>query len=65
MKTAYLWIVAWQKPNEPSQRISADLFFSSKDKFISLLGKQAFTEQLVPVKVPDTFDNWDFIPDNY
>lgn len=62
LKTVYLWVCDWGPPCTP--RISADLFFSSKERFYELW-TQAPGEQLVPVQVPLEFDNLDYIPENY
>lgn len=74
-KTAYLWVVdfgsfvagANQAPDaKPMRHISADLFFSSLEKFLELYTcSDAAKQQLVQVQVPVDFDHWDFIPDNY
>ena len=70
MKIAYGWVVNWGEVNgegivqEPD--VTVDLFFSSRDKFLSLLQtRDSEKEILVPVNVPDDFDDWDYIPDNY
>lgn len=71
MKTAYLWIVDWgmvqpQYYPKPYRKVTADLFFSSVEKFNELWPwKDSEPQQLVAVQVPDDFDNWDYIPDNY
>lgn len=66
-KTVYLWIVDWSFcTSNQSSRITADLFFSSIEKFRELYtGSDADQEQLVPVQVPEDFTWLDFIPDNY
>lgn len=69
MKKAWLWIVDWGQTTN-GRRITADLFFSSpeafyKNKFQNLSLEQALKEQLVMVWVPENFDDWDYIPDNY
>jgi hypothetical protein len=69
MKTAWLWIVDWsfarQTKGGPGQ-VSADLFFSSKEQFRALYGaSNPADEQLVKINVPDDFDDWDYIPENY
>ena len=66
MKTVYGWVVDWGTYRTP--RVSIDLFFSSKEKFKELIGDTkvaADNRQLVPIKVPDDFDDLDCIPDNY
>ena len=63
MKKAYLWVVVWKINGVPS--VSADLFFSSKEKFHELINYDAKDEQLLEIKVPEEFNNWDFIPENY
>jgi hypothetical protein len=69
MKTALLWIVDWSFCRERKGgqgQVSADLFFSSKEKFRALYGaSNPADEQLVKVNVPDDFDDWDYIPENY
>jgi len=61
MKTVYGWLVYW-----PNGRISIDLFFSSKEVFLKLfISDLADKEQLVPIEVPISFDDLDYIPDNY
>jgi hypothetical protein len=71
MKTAYLWIVDWGliQPEHypaPYRSVTADLFFSSVEKFKELYtASNAGEQQLVVVQVPDDFEHWDFIPDNY
>lgn len=48
------------------RRLSADLFFSSKEKFRELWKQEMRGfDQLVEVSVPDDFDDWDYIPENY
>jgi hypothetical protein len=46
--------------------VIADLYFSSPEAFAKLwerpLGRG---EALVEITVPNDFDNWDYIPDNY
>ena len=64
MKKALLWVVDWQMNSTP--RVSADLFFSSKEAFDKAIGYESGDKfQLVEVSVPDSFDYWDFIPENY
>ena len=71
MKIAYGWFVNWgDLTGRPSlvkaPSVTVDLFFSSREKFLSLLDtSDKEKEILVPVNVPDDFDNWDYIPDNY
>jgi hypothetical protein len=71
MKTAHVWIVDWgllqsQHYPKPFRQVTADLFFSSPEKFKELYtGSDVDQQQLVAVQVPDDFDRWDFIPDNY
>jgi hypothetical protein len=66
MKTAHLWIVDWSFVRKGQGQVSADLFFSSPEKFRELYtASDAAEQQLVPVQVPDDFDDWDYIPDNY
>lgn len=61
-KWAYLWVVDWNHTNPPTA--SADLFFSSKEKFYELLPWYK-NEQLIKVHVPKDFNDWDYVPDNY
>jgi hypothetical protein len=67
MKKAYLWVWVWtfDKP----YRINADLVFSSREKYEELRGAPILhlddADQLVEIQVPDEFDDWDYIPDNY
>lgn len=70
MKPAYLWVVDWSFADpdreNPQNQVTADLFFSSPDKFRELYTASDWHEQqLVAVQVPDNFEWWDFIPDNY
>jgi hypothetical protein len=66
MKSAWLWVADFGETVKPGMRICADLFFSSKEKFRELYTcSDAWEQQLVLVSVPDDFDWWDFIPDNY
>ena len=71
MKIAYGWVVNWgDLTGRPSlvkaPRVTVDLFFSSREKFLSLLcTSDKEKEILVPINVPDDFDDWDYIPDNY
>jgi len=60
MKTVYGWLVEW-----PDNRISIDLFFSSPEKFYELLPFSSEKEHLIKIEVKDTFDDLDYIPDNY
>lgn len=52
-------------------RIAADYCFSSKEKFTEVLGwnwkdhEDANDWQLVEIQVPDEFDDWDYIAENY
>lgn len=67
-KTAYLWIVdagVSHHRGYPYHEVHSDLFFSSHLAFETVSGMRAEDEQLVPVQVPQDFDRWDFIPDNY
>jgi hypothetical protein len=71
MKTVYGWVVFW--PKMCTTRVSVDLFFTSKESFkaewnntpLAIPGSTADKEQLVPIQVPDDFDDLDYIPDNY
>jgi hypothetical protein len=66
MKIAHLWIVDWSFAKKGHRQVSADLFFSSPEKFRELYtASDADVQQLVQVQVPDDFDDWDYIPDNY
>lgn len=71
MKTVYLWIVDYglTQPEyypKPYRLIDATLFFSSLEKFKEVYAaSDASEQQLVPVQVPDDFDDLDHIPDNY
>lgn len=71
-KIVFGWVVNWSEvthdsePKEPN--VTCDLFFSSREKFESLVGlkeEYARKEILVPFVVPDGFDDMDYIPDNY
>lgn len=74
-KIAYAWVVDWNlfpdklgPDDEPN--LAIDLYFSSREKFIELLGwgageSEKEAERLVPINVGDNFDKWDFIPDTY
>jgi len=66
VKKAYVWVVIW--PECCTVPVSCDLFFSSRARFLELVHlneETAHEEQLVEIKVPDDFDDWDYIPDNY
>ena len=63
MKTVYGWVVDWGKIMGRTSCKSIDLLFSSKEKFNELLGSNA--EELIPIRVPDDFDDLDYIPDDY
>lgn len=63
MKKAYAWVAIWPEGCNP--RVSVDLFFSSKEEFNERLNCSPDGEQLIEVQVPDDFDDWDYIPDNY
>ncbi|MFA5142516.1 MAG: hypothetical protein WC471_06125 [Candidatus Woesearchaeota archaeon] len=66
MKTVYGWVVYWPKPVFPS--VSIDLFFTSKESFEKVCSQTsviAHKEVLVPIPVPDDFNDLDYIPDNY
>lgn len=68
MKTVYLWVHFYERDcgSDKWTDIEASLAFTSKEKFLELLGYQPDEDwQLVPIQVPDTFDNLDCIPDNY
>lgn len=46
--------------------IQANLFFSSPEKFHKLFGRDLDEyEGLVKVQVPVSFDDWDYIPNDY
>lgn len=66
-KKAYLWVVNWGVFGiHKTPYVTADLFFSSREKFWELLGTSLpREEQLVEVDVPIDFVSWDYIPDNY
>lgn len=59
MKTAYLWIVDWgliqpEHYPKPYRSVTADLFFSTKEKLAELVPWTATEQQqLVEVQVPD------------
>ena len=60
--------MAWCSPSTiPSHTATStpSLFFSSKEKFKELLPWDKGENQLVPVQVPEDFDNLDYIPENY
>jgi hypothetical protein len=61
-KTAYAWLVNWGPDCTPL--VSVDLYFSSVDKFKELLTTKS-TETLIKIIVPEDFEDWDYIPDNY
>jgi hypothetical protein len=64
MKKAYLWVVVW--PFADRLQVSGDLCFSTREKFFELQPWSKQDEiQLVEIEVPEEFDHWDFIPDNY
>lgn len=62
MKTVFAWVVNWGYDCTP--RVSIDLFFSSEETAYSLLGSQEAL-QLVPIQVPEDFNDLDYIPENY
>jgi hypothetical protein len=64
-KTVLLWVVDWSFANAVTVRVSADLFFSSREAFRKEWGRDDSDEQLVEVQVPVDFDHMDFIPENY
>ncbi len=52
-------------------RVSADLVFSSREQFLKEIGYDCseYLEsgewQLIQIKVPDEFEDWNYIPENY
>lgn len=73
MKTVYGWVVNWgaivqgSTPVKPPN-ITVDLFFTSREKWEKLLGwsKESMDKEiLIPVEVPDNFDDLDYIPLDY
>jgi len=68
-KKAYLWVVDQHMflHNSSTPQFTADLFFSSKKKFKEVCPFVTLTKlnQLVEVRVPKDFEDWDFCPDNY
>ena len=68
MKTVYGWVVVYNEENDYPRAI-VDLFFSSKEKFKEEEAEGTLIDykkaQLVPIKVPDDFNDLDCIPDNY
>jgi hypothetical protein len=75
VKTVYGWVVDWgavqtsphytglqRAPLRP--RVTVDLFFSSREVFENLV-HNGLKETLVPVVVDDSFDDLDFVPENY
>lgn len=71
-KIVFGWVVNWgevtNSPNPKEPNVTCDLFFSSREKFESLVGlneEYARKQILVPIKVPDNFNDIDYIPDNY
>jgi hypothetical protein len=66
MKTVYLWIADYGTAVHPNNQYDCSLFFSSREAFEKLYtGSDVAEQQLVAVRVVDTFDNLDYIPDNY
>ena len=66
-KVVYGWVVIWNQLTGKPQ-VSVDLFFSSREKFEGLLmwsQESMDKEVLVPVVVPDDFDDLDYIPRDY
>jgi hypothetical protein len=74
-KTVYGWVVDWNDVTSTNTgdriigkepKVTIDLFFSSREKFNELVYlKHPEQEILVPCVVDDSFDELDFIPDNY
>jgi hypothetical protein len=69
-KPAWVWVYAMHPYTIGYPGVQGDLFFSSPEKFRELLGRdlQPATvdqEVLVKVTVPEAFDDWDYIPENY
>jgi hypothetical protein len=68
-KNAWLYVFAhcpiidgWKK----GERICHELYFSSKEKFEELWGRPIDDrEALIKVWVPEDFDDWDYIPNDY
>ena len=60
-KTAVVWFATLH-----GCFFGANLFFSSREAFEKLYdGDDAEHELLIGVRVPEDFDDWDYIPDNY
>ncbi len=65
-KPAWVWVYAIPPYVIGYPGVMGDLFFSSPEKFKELLGRELEdTDTLVKVTVPNDFDDWDYIPDNY
>lgn len=70
VKTVYGWVAVWPvKLNawgRVAPNVTVDLFFSSREKFEELLGWSNMDKEiLVPVEVPEEFEDLDYIPENY
>ena len=64
-KKAYLWVWFWPDHVRHGGHCNADLVFSSRAKFLEVVGHPYENDQLVEIQVPEWFDNWDYVPDNY
>jgi hypothetical protein len=69
-KPAWVWVYAIHPYCIHYPGVTWDLFFSSPEKFREILGRDlkpsAVDEEiLVKVTVPEAFDDWDYIPENY
>ena len=64
-KEAYMWVIACHPWTIGYPGCHADLYFSSKEKFLELLKRPLDEyEALVKVWVPKDFDDWDYIPND-
>lgn len=65
-KEAWMWVIACHPYTIGFPGCGADLYFSSKEKFLKLLGRPLGDfEALIKVWVPKDFEDWDYIPNEY
>jgi hypothetical protein len=65
-KEAYVWVHACHPYTIGYPGVNADLYFSSREKFLEALQRPVNEfEALIKCWVAKDFDDWDYIPNDY
>jgi hypothetical protein len=64
-KPAWVWVIPIHPYCVGYPGVSADLFFSSPEKFREERGRHDLEDTLVEITVPADFKDWDYIPLDY